>query len=87
MSVMRHILQRHRKSTLYDGVSKFGTNSVKKMNKLIHEAVNSGKIDSATKSITKTFTKNIGSNTDGVATKTIKVFFDDKGWVRTAFPI
>jgi RHS repeat-associated protein len=86
MSVMRHILQRHRASTKYPDVSKFLTDSPRQIQKLIKEAIEKGEVDQATKSVTAVFTRDIGKDIDGNLTKTLKIFFDDKGWVRTAFP-
>ena len=87
MSVMEHILQRHRLNTKYDDVSKFITDSPRQIKKIINEAISNGNIDKSTNSITATFSRNIGTNADGSLTKTIKILFDEKGWVRTAFPI
>ncbi|AFI88493.1 Hypothetical protein W5S_0366 [Pectobacterium parmentieri] len=44
MSVMKHILMGHRKSALQEGKSKFLTNSPKKINGYINEALTKGNV-------------------------------------------
>ena len=86
-SVRKHILDRHRASTQFDDVSKFGTDSVRKIDKLIRETIDAGVVNYVENSVVKVFSRNIGTTSFGVPTNKIKVFFDSKGWVRTAFPI
>ncbi|MFP1810778.1 RHS repeat-associated core domain-containing protein, partial [Lonsdalea quercina] len=87
MSVMKHILMGHRKNALQEGTSKFLTNSPKKIDGYIHEALAKGKVSENGKELIYTFSRDIGTNVDGLPTKTIKMFLDSKVWVRTAFPL
>ncbi|ACX86207.1 EndoU domain-containing protein [Pectobacterium parmentieri] len=87
MSVMKHILMGHRKSALQEGTSKFLTNSPKKINGYINEALTKGNVSGNGKELIYTFSRNIGTSVDGVPTKTIKMFLDSNGWIRTAFPL
>ncbi|MFP1757132.1 RHS repeat domain-containing protein [Lonsdalea quercina] len=87
MSVMKHILMGHRKNALQEGTSKFLTNSPKKIDGYIHEDLAKGKVSENGKELIYTFSRDIGTNVDGLPTKTIKMFLDSKGWVITAFPL
>lgn len=87
MSVLKHILQRHRKSTKYTDVSKFMSDSPKQIKSLIEEGLRTGTVNPTNKSVVATFARDIGHDIDGNPTKKLIMFFDDNGWVRTAFPL
>ncbi|HDJ1451344.1 TPA: RHS repeat-associated core domain-containing protein [Serratia rubidaea] len=87
MSVMKHILSGHAKDALQESTSKFLTKSPKKITKYINEALEKGTLSSNGKELIYKFSRDIGTNLDGKTTKTIKLFIDSKGWVRTAFPL
>jgi len=87
MSVMKHILMGHRKSALQKETSKFLTNSPKKIDGYIHEALARGQVSKDGKEIIYKFSRDIGTNIYGVPTKGINLFLDAKGWIRTAFPL
>ncbi|WP_454873655.1 hypothetical protein [Paraburkholderia xenovorans] len=69
------------------GTSKFGTNSLKMITKYMEEVIENSSVSANGKDLIYQFSRNIGENVDGVATNTIKLFFDSKGRVRTAFPL
>ena len=77
----------HRNSALKEGTSKFLTNSHKKIDGYIHEAVTKGQVSKNRKELIYTSPKDIGKDVDGIPTKTIKLVLDTKGWVRAAFPL
>ncbi|MDV4152766.1 hypothetical protein R0131_18210 [Clostridium sp. AL.422] len=87
MSGLKHITSGHAKDAFQESTSKFLTNSPKKITKYINEALDKGVVSPNGKELVYRFTRDIGKNLDGVTTKTIKLFIDSKGWVRTTFPL
>jgi RHS repeat-associated protein len=87
LSVLKHILTRHRLKSKYSDVSRFLTDSPKQIVNIIEEGIDKGIIDKSANSITVTFKKVIGKDIDGNLTNKLIIFFDEKGWVRTAFPL
>lgn len=87
MSVFKHILQRHRNRTKYPDVSKFMSDSPRQIKRLIEEGLKTGTVNTADKSVVATFARNIGHDIDGKPTNKMIMFFDDNGWIRTAFPL
>ena len=85
-SVLKHILTRHRKSSKYSNVSRFNTDSVKKIQKIIEKGHNQ-QLGTCGSSKIATFDKNIGKGVDGKPTNKLQLFYDDKGFLSTAFPI
>ena len=61
-------------TTTYTEASTFGTDSVRKIDKLVNEAVNGGTVGVNANSITKVFSKTIGFTDIGVAINKLKVF-------------
>ena len=86
MSVLKHILTRHKRSSRFDDVSRFDTDSVKRIKQIIRQG-HKQQIGVCSSSKVTTFNKNIGKDRAGNSTNKLQLHYNRNGFLRTAFPL